>query len=195
MRANEFLTEAKQADLMSVLRDFLPYAMKELGLDKLPPIKLVARVPSDQQPTFGKFVNDEQRIYLAIKDRHPLDIVRTLAHELVHYKQGVEHRLGPRSGETGSAEENEAHEIAGVIMRHFAKKSHQYFDEPAVNLSEDAVKDLEKDLKHPLGYDAIDHMMQTIAKKYKISPDRLHDLFVKKNGQIPDDWAKNKTHK
>ena len=89
MRANEFLTEAKQADLMSVLRDFLPYAMKELGLDKLPPIKLIARVPSDQQPTFGKFVNDEQRIYLAIKDRHPLDIVRTLAHELVHYKQGV----------------------------------------------------------------------------------------------------------
>jgi len=137
MRAREFLSEAKrQADLMAVLRDFLPYAMKELKIDTLPPIKLVLRVPSDQQPTFGKFVNDENRIYLAIEDRHPLDIVRTLAHELVHYKQGVEHRLGPRSGETGSAEENEAHEIAGVIMRHFNKKSYQYFDEPAVNLRE-----------------------------------------------------------
>ena len=137
MRAREFLSEAKrQADLMAVLRDFLPYAMKELKIDTLPPIKLVLRVPSDQQPTFGKFVNDENRIYLAIEDRHPLDIVRTLAHELVHYKQGVEHRLGPRSGETGSAEENQAHEIAGVIMRHFNKASRQYFDEPAVNLRE-----------------------------------------------------------
>jgi pyrimidine deaminase RibD-like protein len=137
MRAREFLSEAKkQADLMAVLRDFLPYAMKELKIDKLPPIKLELKINDENQPTFGKFVNDEGVIYLAIEDRHPLDIVRTLAHELVHYKQGVEHRLGPRSGETGSAEENQAHEIAGVIMRHFNKASRQYFDEPAVNLRE-----------------------------------------------------------
>jgi ABC-type proline/glycine betaine transport system substrate-binding protein len=57
-------------------------------------------------------------------------------------------------------------------------------------IREDAVKDLEKDLKNPLGYDAIDHMMKSIAKKYNITPKKLHDLFVEKNNQIPDDWVK-----
>ncbi len=59
-------------------------------------------------------------------------------------------------------------------------------------LREDAVKDLEKDLKNPYSYDAIDHMMTTIAKRHKITPKQLHDLFVKKHGKIPDDWIKTK---
>ncbi len=60
-------------------------------------------------------------------------------------------------------------------------------------LSEDAVKDLEKDLKHPYSYDAIDHMMTTIAKRHNITPKKLHDLFVEKHGKIPDDWIKQET--
>lgn len=55
-----------------------------------------------------------------------------------------------------------------------------------------AVKDLEQDLKNPTGYDAIDHMMQTIARKHKISPKQLHDMFVDKHGTIPDKWTKDK---
>jgi hypothetical protein len=57
---------------------------------------------------------------------------------------------------------------------------------------EDAVKDLEKDLKNPHSYDAIDHMMKAIAKKYNISPKELHDQFVGKHDQIPDEWIKDK---
>ncbi len=57
-------------------------------------------------------------------------------------------------------------------------------------IKEDGVTDLEKDLKNPYSYNAIDHMMQTIARKYKITPKELHDLFVKKHGEIPDEWAK-----
>jgi methylphosphotriester-DNA--protein-cysteine methyltransferase len=47
-------------------------------------------------------------------------------------------------------------------------------------------------LKNPLGYDAIDHMMTTIARKHDITPKKLHDLFVEKTGMIPDDWIKQK---
>jgi hypothetical protein len=67
---------------------------------------------------------------------------------------------------------------------------------PALNrireslLSEGAVEDLEKDLRHPHSYDAIDHMMQTIAKKSGITAKKLHDLFVEKHGIIPDKWIK-----
>jgi hypothetical protein len=57
-------------------------------------------------------------------------------------------------------------------------------------LSEEPVGDLKKDLKNPHSYDAIDHMMKAIAQKYKITPKELHDRFVEKTGEIPDDWIK-----
>jgi hypothetical protein len=52
-----------------------------------------------------------------------------------------------------------------------------------------SVTDLEKDLKNPHSYDAIDHMMQSIAKEHGITPKKLHDLFVAKHGKVPDDWV------
>ena len=134
MRIKDLFESHVQPNLMDVLKDFLPLAMKELQIDKLPHIKLMLRVPEEQQPTFGKFVNEEGTIYLAIEDRHPIDIVRTLAHELVHFKQGVEHELGPHSGDTGSDIENEAHEVAGIIMRDFDKKYRHYFNSSAVDI-------------------------------------------------------------
>jgi hypothetical protein len=61
-----------------------------------------------------------------------------------------------------------------------------------VDIVEGAVADLEKDLQHPHSYDAIDHMMQTIAQKHNITPDKLHDTFVKRHGITPDDWIKQR---
>jgi len=121
-------------DLMQVLEDFLPLAMEELEIDKLPKIKLVPIVKDTVQPTFGKFVNDENKIYLGIEERHPLDVIRTLAHELVHFKQGMEDRLDDTSGNTGSPIENEAHEVAGIIMRNFNKRHPEYFKLSAVDV-------------------------------------------------------------
>ena len=57
-------------------------------------------------------------------------------------------------------------------------------------VQESATGDLEKDLRDPLGYSAIDHMMQTISRRHKITPERLHDLFVSKHGCTPDDWIR-----
>lgn len=54
------------------------------------------------------------------------------------------------------------------------------------------VKKLEASLRKPIGYDAIDQMMQTISKESGISPKELHDAFVKMHGMKPDDYAKKK---
>jgi len=138
MRINDLLVEEIQteANFMTVMRALLPLAMDHLKLKSLPKIKLQAKLDVDEQPSFGKFVNDESTIYLALEDRHPLDIARTFAHELVHYKQGVEHRLDAMSGETGSPEENEAHEVAGIIMRNLNKKHPEFFNADAINLKD-----------------------------------------------------------
>jgi cytidyltransferase-like protein len=110
-------------DFMEMMERFLPLAMQELNITKLPKIKMSKHIEAhDGQATFGRFVNDDVTIYLAIADRHPNDILRTLAHELVHFKQYLDQKLNHNSGVTGSPEENEAHAIAGVIMRHYNKK-------------------------------------------------------------------------
>lgn len=115
--------ENSNAEFMNTLELFFPIAMSELKLDKLPKIKLQKNVEvHGGQATFGRFVPEEMTIYLALEDRHPIDIIRTLAHELVHFKQKLQGHLGKHSGRTGSPQENEAHVKAGIIMRHFNKK-------------------------------------------------------------------------
>lgn len=128
MKVLELLTEStsKKFNLIDMLEDFLPLAKEELTLDQLPKIKLVGTVTDDEQPTFGRYDSEAHDITLAILNRHPIDILRTLAHELVHYRQDINNELGPHSGETGSPQENQAHELAGVIMRHFNKANPQY---------------------------------------------------------------------
>ena len=112
-----------EEDMMEMVKEFLPVAMKELKVERLPKIILQKYVtPHDGQATFGRFVNEEETIYLGIADRHPVDILRTLAHELVHFKQYEDGKMYPGAGETGSPIENEAHWVAGIIMRHFNKK-------------------------------------------------------------------------
>ena len=137
MRYQELIeTKTTTDQFMAIMKDFLPLAMKELQLTDLPEFKLMKHIPDKDQPTFGRYVNHENRIYLGLNHRHPLDIIRTLAHELVHYKQNTEHQLDDTAGHTGSPQENEAHEIAGIIMRHFNKKHPEYFKDHAVDLDE-----------------------------------------------------------
>ena len=121
-----------------IFKDFFPIAMKVLAIDKLPKINLVMQVDDDSQPTFGRFDNSKVTIDLGMANRHPIDILRTLAHELVHFKQYLDDELGPDAGETGSPQENQAHEIAGVIMRHFNKQHRHYFHSRPLDLQEDA---------------------------------------------------------
>jgi predicted chitinase len=137
MRITEILLEGKKEEFIRALKDFVPLAKKTLELDSLPKIKFLRSVEDPTQPTFGKYVNHKKTIYLAVENRHIIDVLRTLAHELVHYKQDLEGRLGPKSGKTGSPEENEAHAIAGIVMRRFDKKFRHYFhDQPLDGLEE-----------------------------------------------------------
>lgn len=112
MRARNFLIEG-------IINDFLPFAKKELGIDELPTIRVVDQVPDADGTTFGRYVPEENTVYVVAKGRHHKDTLRTLAHELVHYKQDCAGQLHDESGATGSPEENEANAQAGVIMRNF----------------------------------------------------------------------------
>jgi FMN phosphatase YigB (HAD superfamily) len=122
-------------NFVEMFKKFLPVAMKYIKLDHLPTMKFEAHIHDDVQPTFGKYENGEHVLYVALMNRHPNDILRTIAHELTHYKQDTEHQLNSDSGRTGSPIENEAHAIAGIVMRHFNKQYPEYLSSKPITES------------------------------------------------------------
>jgi hypothetical protein len=96
----------------------------ELELNEMPSIFLLGEEPTTGGGTsFGEFTDEGIEVVTA--GRHPMDVMRTLAHELVHWKQRVENLA--LDGADGSETENQANAIAGIIMRKFGQKYPQYF--------------------------------------------------------------------
>lgn len=118
------LEDIEPKEFIQILEKFLPFAQKIIKLDKLPKIILRKQLSNDHQPTHGRFYNDQYVLEIAIANRQPVDILRTLAHELVHAKQVRDGVVIDPS--TGSEEENEANAVAGIVMRHFNKAYPEY---------------------------------------------------------------------
>jgi hypothetical protein len=115
--------ESEEPSVNGFVKQFAPWVAEQLGIE-LPTIKLLDK---PQETTFGQYVPDEKIIYLVTGGRHPVDVLRTLAHELTHYKQDSEDNLPPGAGNTGTEQENEANANAGIMMRDFAEQNPEYF--------------------------------------------------------------------
>ena len=128
MKITELLVEGQESKstFVDMFKKFLPLAMEILEIDRLPKMNFEPEVQSGNQPSFGMYDNNEKILHVAIINRHPVDILRTVAHELVHFRQDIRNELNDESGATGSPEENQAHELAGVIMRHFNKRHPEF---------------------------------------------------------------------
>lgn len=124
MKAIEFITETVDKKKYD---DFLKFACAELGIDSLPKIKLTdTPIENEHSVSFACFTPSTDEITMYIKNRHILDIFRSLAHELVHYKQKLEFG-NDLDGSTGSDHENEANSVAGQIMRKYNKTNKDLF--------------------------------------------------------------------
>ena len=62
------------------------------------------------------------------------DVLRTLAHELVHHRQNELGKLNNDSGKTGSDVENEANVKAGILMRDFGKDREEIYESDSLKL-------------------------------------------------------------
>jgi Zn-dependent peptidase ImmA (M78 family) len=77
--------------------------------------------------SFGYFSPNDNKIWVYCANRNMADILRTLAHELVHRKQDEDGRINYESGKTGSEIENEANAMAGVLLRDFGKQHEEIY--------------------------------------------------------------------
>lgn len=110
----------------SILKKFLIFLKRELRINYDIPIILIDDADfSKKVSAFGE-ISKDNIIHLSIINRHPMDILRTLSHEYVHYNQRTENKL--YKSVPGSPSENQANAKAGEIMRKYGKLHPELFD-------------------------------------------------------------------
>ena len=128
-KLEETLTEPEDTT-DNIIADFIDFAAKALDLQKVPKINF-----SDDEElakkmhSLGAYQPKNDELLVVRGSRLTADVLRTLAHELVHRKQAEMRPLKPEDGKTGSEIENEANAAAGVLLRQFGKYRPEIFQE------------------------------------------------------------------
>ncbi len=105
------------------LKPFVKFCIKSLELKSVPKIVITKK---KLDGTFGYYDTGAKTLTVSSSDRHIADIMRTLAHELVHLAQDEQNQ--DIDGSDGSKHENQANAVAGVIMRKWADKDPSLFE-------------------------------------------------------------------
>lgn len=124
--AADLKEETKKWEMDGLIDKFSTFACSKLGISSKKPT-IIRQTDNDK--SFGGYHPGEKTIYIVTKNRHPVDVFRTLAHELVHYKQDLDGRIKDvaKEGATGSPIEDEANYMAGRILRWWAKENPNHF--------------------------------------------------------------------
>jgi len=172
----ENISETKQKSI----QHFVEWATGRLKLKEQPKVNLIGGGEfAETKSSLGGYNPQTKEIYVAIEGRLGADILRTIAHEMVHRKQDEMGLVRNESdGNDGSPIENNAHAVAGILMREYGRINKQIYTED-INIDVDkgdtvlmgkfknkkvVVKDFGKD----------DHGMPTINGK-KATTFRLGD--------------------
>lgn len=111
-----------------ILKRFVIFLKQQLNLKYDIPIVLMDDVDfSKEIKAFGE-ISNKNVIHISIINRHPMDILRTVAHEFVHYKQHIEKGIHHKSSHAGSPLENQANAKAGELMRKYGNLHPELFN-------------------------------------------------------------------
>lgn len=125
----KFKQYLKEGENQEHINDFMSYVRDFLQLEEMPELELIPdKNIAIENKSFGGYSPSEKKIYLNTGGRHLADVLRTLAHEMVHHQQNLKGILTRNAGETGSEFENEANSVAGVIMRNYGKQNPKIYE-------------------------------------------------------------------
>jgi hypothetical protein len=112
----------------SVVDDFISFGKELLSLDD--DFRVNLRDDGGDIETLASYDMENGEINVLSKDRAIPDIIRSIAHEMVHHKQNSRGDLRgrPEEGEDGSPWEDEANAKAGELVRIFGRKYPKIYD-------------------------------------------------------------------
>lgn len=112
-----------------IIQDFVEYCAKELNLEDTPELEIsYDNKDAQDMRSYGLYTPYNNKLMVVAVNRNLGDILRTIAHELVHHRQFLDNKLTQDSNETGSEQENEANAMAGVLMRNFGKITPEIYE-------------------------------------------------------------------
>ena len=124
----EINSNNENSTIKKYLEEFAEYCYGVLELNNKPIIKVITDDSYvEQNKSFGGYSPTDNVIYVSINRRNLADIMRSLAHEIIHSKQNEQGSLSSLDGQTGSDIENQANAVAGIIMRHYGQLKPEIF--------------------------------------------------------------------
>jgi len=111
------------------LNEFTKFVVNKLKIKK-PPTIVIQNGKGNLETTANYDYTKENKIMkINCKNRLLADVMRSIAHELVHHKQWEQGRLEVKPPDIGGEIENEANALAGQIVKMFAKVDKTIYDE------------------------------------------------------------------
>jgi Zn-dependent peptidase ImmA (M78 family) len=121
----KFLSDKKKEKLT----EFAKFVKSELGIKKMPTISIQNGRNELKTTASYDYTKENKIVKINAKNRALVDVMRSLAHELVHHKQWEDGRLKVRPPDVGGIIEDEANAKAGQYIKMFARKDNTIYDE------------------------------------------------------------------
>lgn len=121
----DFLEDNKKQKIT----EFVKFVKKELGIEKCPTIVLQNGRGELKTTANYDYSKKNKIIRINAKNRSLVDVMRSIAHEMVHHKQYEDGRLNTPPPDIGGEIEDEANAKAGQYIKLYSKIDETIYDE------------------------------------------------------------------
>ena len=116
---------------------FIDYVVDELNIENPPTVYVEKEASSDYTGGTYRYKGGPERIKVRSKGRSLMDILRSIAHELVHHKQKEDGMFEDKEvikdiPEVGGPIEDEANAIAGRLIKKYGKENKHLYEQMMV---------------------------------------------------------------
>jgi hypothetical protein len=116
-------------DKKDKLNRFVKFVKNQLELNTVPVISIQNHRENIKTTANYDYTKDEKIIKVCSKGRALVDVMRSIAHEMVHHKQFEQGRLKVQPPDIGGEIEDEANAKAGQYIKMFSKEDQTIYDE------------------------------------------------------------------
>ena len=120
-----FLDENKKEKL----NNFVKFVKEQLELKTVPTISIQNHRNGLKTTANYDYPKENKIVKVCMKNRALVDVMRSIAHELVHHKQFEQGRLDVIPPDIGGEIEDEANAKAGQFIKMFARIDESIYDE------------------------------------------------------------------
>ena len=111
------------------LNEFVKFVKKELGIKSVPTITILNGRGDIKTTANYDYLKEKKIIKVVGKNRMLVDILRSIAHELVHHMQYENGKLKVKPPDIGGEIEDSANAIAGQLIKKYALIDKTIYDE------------------------------------------------------------------